>query len=719
MADEVILICCCVNSFARKGFMKRKKNSFPVIVFLTFFIGTSSTSASELLCEYLYPIQKTFVQQHVNYAEDVLDFSLREKLPGKPSASVKKRAEIEKRTIDQYVKRFDSSKLYLMQSDHEALRKILKGVFQKVGDKNCSPLVQAQKLFNKRVKERADFAKAFLSDKKFKFDKETSIVLDPEKRPVARTKKDLDAFQKKYIQFQLSNYLATDMDLEEAKQYVIRNYERVVNRISELSTEDIYSGYLDSFAHSLDPHSSFFPKDVLEDFEISMRLSLEGIGATLTSEDGFTVIEQLIPGGAAFRSGELEAKDKIIGVAQGVKGKMETVIEMELRDVVRKIRGKKGSQVRLNILRKGKEGAKRFEVLLVRDQIKLEDEAASIHYIERDVNGIKKTFGVIDLPGFYSDSRKNGRSAASDVKKLIKEARQKNVAGIVLDLSSNPGGSLDDAVKLAGLFIAKGAVVKQSSKHSDSDNNNVLADVDSDVDYTGPMVILTSRLSASASEIVAGTLRDYGRAVVVGGDHTFGKGTVQQVIPLPQKLGAIKVTVGMFFVPGGYSTQHLGVNSDIVFPSALNTDEIGEKTLDYSLPVQKIGPFLSSSAFVSEGPNQWEKLSPEVIEKLRKESLARINKNVEFQKIVSEAKDEKKKEVKQLKLADVMKKAEDAEKKKAARYKKSKEEKEKEFLERIELVEAVNVLSDLVSHRETGLTIGARGKEAKSQGISN
>jgi carboxyl-terminal processing protease len=233
------------------------------------------------------------------------------------------------------------------------------------------------------------------------------------------------------------------------------------------------------------------------------------------------------------------------------------------------------------------------------------------------------------------------------------------------------------------------------------------------------MVILTSRLSASASEIVAGTLRDYGRAVVVGGDHTFGKGTVQQVIPLPQKLGAIKVTVGMFFVPGGYSTQHLGVNSDIVFPSALNTDEIGEKTLDYSLPVQKIGPFLSSSAFVSEGPNQWEKLSPEVIEKLRKESLARINKNVEFQKIVSEAKDEKKKEVKQLKLADVMKKAEDAEKKKAARYKKSKEEKEKEFLERIELVEAVNVLSDLVSHRETGLTIGARGKEAKSQGISN
>ena len=672
--------------------------------------------ATELICKYVYPIQQAFVEQHVNYDKGVLSFSLREKLPGKPSTTVATRKMLEGRTIDQYIKRFDTSKIYLLDQDRAELRKILTGIFQNVAEENCSPLVKAQKLFNKRVKERADFARTYLTAKSFKFDKTTSLILDPDKRKVPRTQKELDEFQKKYIQFQISNYLATGSSLDEAKQYVIRNYERSVKRMTDLSTQEIYGGYLDSFARSLDPHSSYLPQDVLEDFEISMRLSLEGIGATLTSEDGFTVIEQLIPGGAAFRSGALQAKDRIIGVGQGKEGPIENVIEMDLRDVVSKIRGKKGTEVRLSVLRKEAGGPKRFEVVLVRDQIKLEDEAASIHYLEKEVAGTKKLFAILELPSFYSDSRRNGRSAAKDVRKLLKEAREKGVAGVVLDVSSNPGGSLDDAVKLAGLFFAKGAVVKQSAKRFVSDDNNsVLADVDSTVDYAGPLVVLTSRLSASASEIVAGTLRDYRRAVVVGGDHTFGKGTVQQVIPL-EKLGAIKVTIGMFFVPGGYSTQHLGVNSDIVFPSALHNDEVGEKNLDYSLPVQKIRPFLSPSAYVEDGPSRWSKVSDKTVDELKTKSMRRIHEDPDFKKITKELATNAN-DGKIIKLDEVMKKAEDEEKKKKDRYTKTKEEKEKEYLGRADVKEAVNILVDLVRH-EGGETPAIGEPQEKTGALS-
>jgi carboxyl-terminal processing protease len=362
--------------------------------------------------------------------------------------------------------------------------------------------------------------------------------------------------------------------------------------------------------------------------------------------------------------------------------------------VVRKIRGEKGTKVRLTILRKEGEGKKRFDVTLVRDKIKLEDEAASILYTDKEVNGVKKKLGILNFPSFYADSRRGGRSSAADLKKLIAEAHAKKVDGLVLDLANNGGGSLEDAVKIAGLFFQTGNVVKQSSRE-EGKGELVYRDTDSQVDWAGPLVVLTSRISASASEIVAGTLQDYKRAVILGNDHTFGKGSVQSVLPIPQNLGALKVTVGMFFTPGGYSTQHRGVNSDVRIPGPYVTDDIGEKYLDYSLPEKKIEAFISPDAYVKEGPGAWMMITPEWIKDLAEKSKVRVDKDPEFKKIADELEKAKAKG-KVIKLTEVTKDKEKKEKAKAAKNA-DKVAKDKEYMKRPDIIEATNVLADLIS----------------------
>ena len=396
-----------------------------------------------LECRYLPIIEQGFLAHHIKYSQ--------------------KNSELESRVLDQYLKRIDPSKIYLTASDVDAIKKNAGSIFDKTKKRDCSFLDFAQKLVVEKVKSRAEFAKTYLG-KDFKFDSTTEFVFDPEKKAWPKNDAEANDYLKKYIQFQIANYMATDMKLPEAKSTVVKNYERAVKRIQDTKQDDLYSGYLDAFARALDPHSSFFSRDVLEDFEIQMRLSLEGIGATLSSQDGFTVVEQLVPGGAAAKSGLIDPQDKIIAVGQS-KDKMENVIDQDLKDVVKKIRGKKGTKVFLTILRKSGEDKKRFDVSLTREQVNLEDEAASITYQDREINGVKKKIGVINFPSFYADSRRGGRSSAADMKKLIKEANEKKVDGLVLDLSQNGGGSLEDAVKIAGLFFKTGNVVKQSSKN--------------------------------------------------------------------------------------------------------------------------------------------------------------------------------------------------------------------------------------------------------------
>lgn len=633
---------------------------------------TSKTPEGYLQCRYIYAIQQGFVSQHIKYSQ--LD------------------TDLEKRATDQYLKRLDSTKIYLLQADADAISKSMSGIFEKLKKGDCSVLLESQRRLNEKVKQRADFAKAFLG-KDYKFDKNVELSFDRDKQPYPATNQEAEEFLKKYIHFQVSNYLATDLKLEEAKANVAKNWDRTIKKFQDTTSDDIFAGYLDSFAKGLDPHSSFLARDVLEDFEIQMSLSLEGIGATLSSQDGFTVIEALVPGGSASKSGQLQTQDKIVAVAQGEKGPFENVMEMELRDVVRKIRGPKGTVVRLKILRKSSDGSKNFEVTLVREKIKLEDEAAALSMIDKDVNGKKRKIAILNLPAFYADSKRGGRSAASDLKKLIADAKKQKAEGMVLDLSNNGGGSLDDAVKIAGLFFKTGNVVKQSSRDAER-GEATLKDSASEVDWSGPLVVLTSRISASASEIVAGTLKDYQRAVIVGNDHTFGKGSVQSVVSIPQNLGALKVTIGMFFTPGGFSTQHRGVDSDILLPGPFETDEIGEKNLDYSLPPKKIETFLSKEAYVKDGSDAWTMIQPQWLKTLSEKSKVRVEKSEDFKKIKEElAKNNGKAKV--IKLSELNKDKEKKEKAKAEKAA-SKEQKEKDYLKRPDIVEATNVLADLM-----------------------
>lgn len=647
--------------------------------FLTEAIAQAPKGGGLVLgCENVRRIQDKFFDQHIMFKS--------------PTPA------IEARTIEQYIKRLDSAKLYLRQADVDAIKSKTKGLFKSLENDNCSSLGFAYDILVKRVEERVAFAKKTLGAKDFKFDSTTSITLDPDSRKFSKTAAEQDAYQKKYLQFQLSNQLATGLKQDEAIAQVLRTYDRGLKRIKDTTQEQRFSDYLDAFGRALDPHTSYFSKDALEDFEVQMSLSLEGIGASLSSQDGFTVVEQLIDGGSAKASGLVQPQDKIVAVGKvnddGTEEQFENVVEMDLRDVVRRIRGPKGSKVRLQLLRQKTDGSKeRFVVTLVRDKIKLEEDAAQLSMQTREIDGKSVSIAVLNLPSFYSDGRRGGRSAASDMKRLIAEAKEKGAKAMVVDFSTNGGGSLDDAVRIAGLFFKTGNVVKQSSNRDPEGPALTLADRDASVDWNGPLVVLTSRISASASEIVAGTLKDYNRAVIVGGDHTFGKGSVQSVQELPPGLGAVKTTVGWFFTPGGFSTQWRGVDADIVFPSPFSTDEIGEKSLDYSLQPKKIESFVSKEAKGS-GPDAWAEVMDTDLKQLKVRANARVVKNPEFVKIKDEIKKAKARG-KVIKLSESLKESKERKDENDSKKQWSKDEKLAEYLKRAEIQEALNVAADL------------------------
>lgn len=636
--------------------------------------AASPIKDGRLECPVIRPIAQGFLSNHVD--AKALDL------------------EHEGRTIEQFIKRLDPSKIYLYQSDVAEIRGLLRGIFNKLGT-DCSGIDKAHAILVKRMTESYEFAQKYLGDN-FKFLENTELVFNADQRQFPKDKTEAEAQMAKFLQFQISNYLASDMKLPQAKKQLIHRYLINSKRQDELKRDELYSMFLDSFANGLDAHSSYLSQDSLEDFEIQMRLSLEGIGAALTWEDGYTTVESLIPGGAAEASGELKPKDKIISVAQG-SGQFEQVIDMPLRDVVKLIRGKKGTQVRLTVMRESAKNTQRLIISLKRDKISLKDEEAKIRYAKRKVNGRDLKIGVIELPSFYGDMQRRTRTCSDDVKKLVQQAVKEKVDGIVFDLSKNGGGLLTEAVKIGGLFIKSGNIVATQNAH---DKKDELADEDDGIAYTGPLVLLTSRLSASASEIVAGALQDYKRAVIVGSDHTFGKGTVQAMINLPSELGAIKVTTGMFFVPGGESTQYRGVPGDVVIPSLFSTKDIGERSLDYSLQPRALPAFLSKEANVPEGPankDHWTPVDDSLVKKLRTLSSARVEKDPEFAKIKKElAEQEQKKGV--IKLSDSLKKQREDKKdpKKQTAGRRNKRQTDEDYLKAPDVNEAISVMGDMI-----------------------
>jgi carboxyl-terminal processing protease len=367
-------------------------------------------------------------------------------------------------------------------------------------------------------------------------------------------------------------------------------------------------------------------------------------------------------------------------------------MDMELREVVKLIRGKKGTRVKLTILRQGGKDAGTFPVTLVRDKVDLKDQAAKLTYETRKTgDGKSYKIGVIDLPGFYGGGKGAGRSCYDDVKKLVLEAKAAKVDGILLDLSRNGGGLLDQAVQIAGLFIKHGGVVATKSTEG---RVEVLEDTDSGTVYSGPLAVLTSRLSASASEILAGAIKDYKRGLIIGTDHTFGKGTVQVLAPLPDSLGAMKVTTGMFFLPNGVSTQHLGVASDVSVPSMFNGDEIGEKKLDYSLDQQKIDVFASSDANDAAEAAHWKAIDAAWLPTLQKASEGRVAKNAKLAEIKKDL-EEAAKGKGTMHLAEIRKKG--AEEKKKNGKKEKKPRRRHDVDEDLPIVqESASILADMI-----------------------
>lgn len=575
---------------------------------------------------------------------------------------------LQKQTVDQWVLSLDPSRTLLYQSEIDKIKADLPKVFKSMPAGDCSAITEVQKLLIVRATENENIVRELLNDK-YQLDESVELITDPDKRPYAKDLAEKKKLLLKMVNFQISNQLISKMKIPEAKKEVLHSYELAIKRQKDKKEWDAYVDFAESFARALDPHTGYLSRDSLEEFQIQMQLSLEGIGATLSSQNGFTIIEELVPGGAADRTKLLQPKDKIVAVAQDGE-KTKNVIDQELPEVVRQIRGKKGTKVTLTVLRQGDQ-TKTFDVTIVRDKIDIKEQAAKITYEEKKAGDKTYKVGIIDLPSFYGGG-KEGRNCYKDMKELVIQARKNKADALVLDLSRNGGGLLEDAVRIAGLFIRRGAIVATKGYDNQVD---ILEDTDGETQWTGPLGVLISRSSASASEILAGALKDYSRAIIIGSDHTFGKGTVQIVTPLALGLGALRVSTGMFFIPGGHSTQHQGVPADIEVPAPFAFDEVGEKNLDYSLPPQKVDAFLSDSVnSAKDSQSHWNPIQPNIVEALKKKSTDRVSKDPKFAEIRKNL-EEAKKNQGVIRLSEIRKKSieenkkEEKEKRKNARAK--------------------------------------------------
>jgi carboxyl-terminal processing protease len=538
--------------------------------------------------------------------------------------------EVRSRAVETYVQRLDPQRLLYLLAEKQRLTERLEEAFLQLRSGECAKLRAIHEDAVARTREQEAYVRNFVGAEGYQLDTTVEIVLDPEKRGWPTSEEQRKSWLHAMLHFQVSNFLSAGEPLAEAKKRIVHRYELRTARLAKLERDELYAGFLDSLANALDPHSSYLTQDALDDFQIQMELSLEGIGVALSERDGYSVVEQVIPGGAADRIGKLQPQDRIVAVGEDEQVPVD-IIDMPLREVVNKIRGKKGTRVHLTVVREG-EKAERFHVAIVRDKIDLEEQAAKLRLETVEREGARLKLAVIELPSFYGDG--NGdpgkRQGSRDVQRLLEEAKREKAQGLLLDLSRNGGGLLDDAVRISGFFVKRGGIV---AVQSSEERTRVLEDPDGALVWDGPLVLLTSRVSASASEILAGAMKDYRRAVVVGDAETFGKGTVQSLIPLRPGLGALKITTGLFFRPGGASTQHAGVAADVVLPSLLTEDLVGERTQPHSLRVDGIKAFVSSSANGDRDGERFAPLSDPIVSELARRSQQRISGSELFKEI--------------------------------------------------------------------------------------
>ena len=505
-------------------------------------------------------------------------------------------AEVFKR----YLESLDPSKLFFTTADVDKLTAYRVKLDDAIKSGEVAPAFEMFALYQRRVNERVAHARGLLSKDIFRFDGSDRWEYDREDAPWVSDAGELDKLWEQSVRNDWLRLKLAGKQPDEIRKTLDKRYANMAKGVAELNGIDAFQTFLNAYATSIDPHTDYFDPRAADRFEQSMSLSLEGIGAQLQKQDDVVVIRELIPGGPAMLSGKLKAGDRIVGVGQGANGAMEDVVGWRIDDVVDKIKGAKGTQVRLDIVpAEAVLDSKPNRIVLNRAKIRLEEQAAKGEVLTiPGVDGAPaRRIGVIKLPAFYQDfegKRRNSdnyASATRDSEKLLRGFREQNLDGVVVDLRNNGGGSLGEAVELTGLFIDKGPVVQVRES-----GGRVQVDSDSigGVAWDGPLAVLINRGSASASEIFAGAIQDYGRGLIIG-ETSFGKGTVQNLVDLDRwpmndgkRFGQVKLTIAQFFLPGGSSTQNRGVVPDIAFPVSVDASEYGESTYDNALPWTRI-----------------------------------------------------------------------------------------------------------------------------------
>ncbi len=497
--------------------------------------------------------------------------------------------ELSQRYLSTYLEMLDPMKSYFLQSDIEEFSQWSTKLDDLARRGDVTPgFIMFNRLRDRLLEQLKANIELLESDYEFDYSIDETIVLDGEERQWLQSASEQGDYWRKRIKDSMIRLLLNDKEPVKARELLIKRFTNQITQMEQRDSQDVFQLYANALASLYDPHTSYFSPRTTENFQINMSLSLEGIGAELRTVDEYTKVARVIPGGPADMQGILKASDKIIAVGQGDE-ELVDVIGWRIDDVVRLIRGAKDTVVRLELIEGGSDSADSTKIIaIVRDKVKLEEKSAQSKIININQNGVDLKLGVIDIPAFYMDFdayRKRDpeyKSTTRDVYKLLGELREENVDGIVLDLRNNGGGSLHEATMLTDLFINTGPVVqiRNAYQQVSRDQRAMMRAA-----YTGPLLVLINRLSASASEIFAGALQDYGRAVVVG-SQSFGKGTVQDVTGLSS--GQLKLTVSKFYRVSGDSTQHRGVVPDIKLPSLYDKAEVGESQQDNALPWDNI-----------------------------------------------------------------------------------------------------------------------------------
>ncbi|MBK1653863.1 carboxy terminal-processing peptidase [Allochromatium vinosum] len=622
--------------------------------------------------------------------------------------------------LERYLKALDPNRTFFLARDVERFQNGARQLDESLRRGELDIAFDIFRVYRMRVDERVAHALKLL-DGRFTFDTAETFTFESDETPWARDAAELDERWRKRVKHDYLSLRLADKSDEEIRDRLRKRYEGLARRIHQFKGDDVFQAFMNAYTETIEPHTSYMSPSTSENFDISMKLSLEGIGAVLRSDNEYTIVQSTVPGGPARESGQVHAGDQILGVAQGLDGPMEDVVGWRLEDVVDKIRGPKGSVVRLQIQPKATGSSKPVrEVALVRNEIKLEDQAAKSYVVDDLGNAPGLKVGVIEIPAFYRDFEAEGngtadfRSTTRDVHRLINDLVMRGIDGLLIDLRSNGGGSLAEATSLTGLFIDTGPVVQVKDAFGKVE---VEADRDPGVAYNGPLAVLVDRESASASEIFAAAIQDYGRGLIIG-EPTFGKGTVQTLIDLNRyvpgeksDLGRLRLTMAEFFRISGGSTQLRGVEPDIRFPSADYISEHGERSLDNALPWTQIDP----AGFRKVGELRFDALARHSAERVARDEGFKML--TERSRLVREVEDQK-----QVSLRESERRAEDE--RRNQRFKADQErflrargltpvdeeadqvdeealEKQREVIARIEAEEAARILADGILMQRT------------------